>query len=220
MKKPRGKSGTPETAGGSRGRKLSEEDDALWRGTASTLEPLKRGKPRVHPALEAPRSADTPKGSTPGTKLAAERASGSTPGRPAARRPDAPPAKPPPLSDYDKRKARKLGRGHEDVEARIDLHGMRQSEAHAALRRFLMSCHARGLRHVLVITGKGAPGRARRDDDWGTAEPLPGVLRRNVPMWLSEPDLRSIVVSFAPAAIRHGGEGALYVHLRNRDKVR
>jgi DNA-nicking Smr family endonuclease len=40
------------------------------------------------------------------------------------------------------------------------------------------------------------------------------VLRRNVPGWLEEPDLRAIVLSYTQAGIRHGGAGALYVQLR------
>jgi DNA-nicking Smr family endonuclease len=102
------------------------------------------------------------------------------------------------------------------VEARIDLHGMRQSEAHAALRRFLFDAYAKGRRWVLVITGKGAParsGRAPEEAEYGREEER-GVLRRNVPRWLAEPELRAIVVGFTPAAVRHGGEGALYVQLR------
>ena len=42
----------------------------------------------------------------------------------------------------------------------------------------------------------------------------PGVLRRQVPMWLREPELAAIVVGFTTAHVRHGGEGALYVQLR------
>ena len=75
---------------------------------------------------------------------------------------------------------------------------------------------------VLVITGKGAPSRRRdEDDDYGVrfGEQERGVLKRNVPRWLAEPELRSIVVSYTTAAIQHGGEGALYVHLRRPDRI-
>jgi DNA-nicking Smr family endonuclease len=48
------------------------------------------------------------------------------------------------------------------------------------------------------------------------SEPERGVLRRNVPRWLAEPDLRSIVVCYTAAAASHGGEGALYIQLRRR----
>lgn len=88
---------------------------------------------------------------------------------------------------------------------------MRQRDAHAQLRRFLKSAQARGLKHVLVITGKGAEKAVSRsfyeDDERG-------VLRNAVPRWLAEPDFASLAVSFSPAPRRLGGEGALYVRLR------
>ena len=43
-----------------------------------------------------------------------------------------------------------------------------------------------------------------------------GVLRRSVPHWLEEPDLRAVVLGYTQAAVRHGGAGALYVQLRER----
>jgi DNA-nicking Smr family endonuclease len=95
---------------------------------------------------------------------------------------------------------------------------MRQHEAHIALRRFLATAFQRGQRWVLVITGKGGPRRPRDDDGYSAAEP--GVLKRNVPMWLAEPELRAIVVSYKTAAITHGGEGALYIQLRKPERVR
>ena len=91
---------------------------------------------------------------------------------------------------------------------------MTQARAHAALRHFVQSCHSNGCRTVLVITGKGGSPLERgafRDD--GSER---GVLKRNVPRWLTEPDIAPLVVSFTTAAQRHGGDGALYVHLRGR----
>ncbi len=131
--------------------------------------------------------------------------------------PVAPKVRPPPLADFDERKAKKIAAGREAIDARIDLHGMRQSEAHAALRAFLLACFADGRRNVLVITGKGGLGR---DDDVPLSSFMDsrerGVLRRNVPNWLADPELRAIVVSYRSAARSHGGDGALYVHLRAR----
>jgi len=100
-----------------------------------------------------------------------------------------------------------LGAGRISVDASIDLHGMRQREAHGALKAFLARAQAQGHRHVLVITGKGG----KREID-GSFER--GVLNREAPRWLSEPEFRAWVVSFTPASKRHGGEGALYVRLR------
>lgn len=180
-----------------------EEDLSLWEKVARTVSPLKRGRDRV--AKEgAPRESPPP---APGTgtrrKSAAERVAGAQPKRPPV---------PPPLGRFDSREQRRLATGRTEIDARIDLHGMRQREAHSALRAFLLRSQDRGHRIVLVITGKGAPqggGGFAEGPEQGR-----GVLRRAVPLWLEEPELRRIVVSHASAHIRHGGEGALYVRLR------
>ncbi|MCM2294409.1 Smr/MutS family protein [Allorhizobium sp. BGMRC 0089] len=99
---------------------------------------------------------------------------------------------------------RKLARGRLELQARIDLHGMIQSEAHAILLDFLIHAHERGLRHVLVITGKGS--------SMGSD----GALKRAVPMWFSKPEFRWLISSYEAAARQHGGEGALYVRLSRR----
>ena len=119
---------------------------------------------------------------------------------------------PPVLTPLDRRFKQRVARGRQPIDARIDLHGMTQREAHAALLRFLHRAQADGARIVIVVTGKGS-GRAAR----GSADDLPrerGVLRRQVPMWLALPEFRPLVVGFVDAHAGHGGEGALYVRLR------
>jgi DNA-nicking Smr family endonuclease len=96
-----------------------------------------------------------------------------------------------------------------EIDARIDLHGMTQDEAHAALSRFLRRAQGNGGKLVLVITGKGT--RFGSDDDGRER----GVLKRQVPMWLRLPGLCEIVIGFEDASIGHGGTGALYVRLRS-----
>lgn len=92
-------------------------------------------------------------------------------------------------------------------QATIDLHGLRQVEAHAALSRFIRLAHVKGLRTVLVITGKGG-GAA---ETWWEER---GVLRRNLPHWLDTPEMKTFVLGFQEAARQHGGAGAYYVQLR------
>ncbi|MCW5724338.1 MAG: Smr/MutS family protein [Maricaulaceae bacterium] len=113
----------------------------------------------------------------------------------------------------DRSAERKLRRGNIEIEARADLHGLTQDQARAALGRFLHSAKARGLRSVLVITGKGGRPADRARDVF---ESEPGILRRRLPQWLAEPDLRAIVSGYSPAHRRHGGEGAFYVLLKAR----
>lgn len=97
---------------------------------------------------------------------------------------------------------RKLARGRLPIDGRIDLHGLTQSEAHNLLFDFLARAHERGLRHVLVITGKGSSRGSQ------------GVLKRLVPEWLTKPEFRFLISGHEDAGRSHGGEGALYIRLR------
>lgn len=197
---------------------LSEEDLALWQHTARTLRPFHGRDKRIPPAVfdESPYE---PHGSPPERhRDKQEPTVAPKPAIPTARKHPHTGKHLPSLADIDSRKARKIRSGRIEIESKIDLHGMRQSEAHSRLRAFLFRAQARKLKWVLVITGKGTFARDQSasggHDDWGA--PQRGVLRRNVPMWLAEPDLRSVVVGFTTAAVHHGGEGALYVQIRSQ----
>ena len=110
---------------------------------------------------------------------------------------------PPPVpqkigTGLDRRSAQRLRRGQMPIEARLDLHGMTQAEAHDALARFLARSQTAGLRAVLVITGKS------------------GVLYGAVPRWLEEGGNHSRILASTRAQAQHGGAGALYLLLRRR----
>lgn len=201
--------------------------DALWRWVTESVEPLRGKKSRVPQGGGSDfgdildRVGKTPR---PDAKREARQKAGGKPvighSAPTGHRQAAGSTsfKPEPLQT---RTMRKLRTGRIEIEARLDLHGYRQREAHQALRRFISSSQARGHRWVMVITGKGAGGGATGgSEDALTGFDEPGVLRRNVPRWLAEPDLRPLVVGYEPAAPHHGGNGALYVHLRRKDRVR
>jgi DNA-nicking Smr family endonuclease len=111
----------------------------------------------------------------------------------------------------DRKERRALRRRVREVDDRLDLHGMRQEEAHRALIRFLQSASARDCAIVLVVTGKGGVGGPGYGDERG-------VLRRITPHWLRAPELKPFVVGFEEAAAHHGGAGALYVRLRRRGR--
>ncbi|HSK39949.1 MAG TPA: Smr/MutS family protein, partial [Arenibaculum sp.] len=115
----------------------------------------------------------------------------------------------------DRRTDDRLRRGRIEIQARIDLHGLTQAQAHAALSAFVMRGWHEGRRTLLVITGKGSTGNG---DARGTTGRGEGVLRAAVPRWLNEAALRPLVLAIRHAQPRHGGEGALYVLLkRNRN---
>ena len=115
----------------------------------------------------------------------------------------------------DPHEAKAIRRGKIPIEARLDLHGMTQMKAHAALVRFLRRCVAQGDRCVLVITGKG--GQSSGDAAAG-AGPYAGfgtgVLRTALPHWLESAAFAPLVVGSVPAQVRDGGDGARYVLLR------
>lgn len=183
----------PDLPASSRKRHLSEEERALWESVARQVKPLRK-KPRL--TKQAPSLAAEPPAARP---AASPRPTASVqppkPGKPAT----------PPLAPLGRREKSRLSRGRSEIDARLDLHGMTQSRAHRALHGFLHRAHSEGLTFVLVITGKGKVGGSQAER---------GVLRRQVPQWLSLPEFRSLVVGFEEAHIGHGGEGALYVRIR------
>ena len=184
----------------SRRRQLSDEEEALWAGFTRSIKPLKSAKPRAKTTLKS--SATPPAASTP--------APSQTRSHPVAPRETPRPS--PPLAPLGRRLKQRVARGREPIDARLDLHGMTQQQAHAALLRFLHRAQADGARTALVVTGKGL----RRSSSGAEydADSRPGVLKRQVPMWLALPEFRLLVVGFDDAHVGHGGEGALYVRLR------
>lgn len=180
-----------------RRRGLRDEERALWEKVARTVAPLRPSSTSV-PAIEA--ATEAPMGPE-GAKAAANAA----PAAPAAPAPARRSQRPRAIGDIDRQTRRKLARGMLPIDARLDLHGMTQEEAHRVLARFILSSADAGRRVVLVITGKGAADGTGR-----------GVLRRNVPHWLASRELARLVVGFGPAHASHGGDGALYVRLRAR----
>lgn len=110
---------------------------------------------------------------------------------------------------------RKLTRGHIDIDGTIDLHGMRQAEAHGALSRFIHARVGRGDRTILVITGKGL----KKVDGDAAVIVERGVLRSMLPIWLSEPNLAPLIAGWDVAAQGHGGDGAFYVRLRRVERL-
>ena len=180
---------------GRRGRSLTDDEDALWRGVARSVKPLRA---RIAKRHAEPMSPSVPVKAKPKSRSVEKAVA-----LPLVRVvPKPSPAAPSPVA-IDRRTRKKLARGHEDIDARLDLHGMTQAEAHVALSRFLHRVQANGAKFVIVVTGKG--GRDNGEH---------GVLRRQVPLWLRLPEFRGVVVGFETAHIGHGGEGALYVRVR------
>jgi len=104
----------------------------------------------------------------------------------------------------DKSTKRKLTKGEIRPDAKLDLHGMTQSQAHKAFCAFVAKSVKNKKRTLLIITGKG--------------KNFNGVLRKNFPLWLEREELQQHVVAVIPAAQKDGGEGAFYIRLKNSNK--
>jgi DNA-nicking Smr family endonuclease len=211
-----------------RRRALSEEEARLWAGVARQTQPL----PGKHlPDVAAGDTAASPAPPTRAKKSALPKAIVRRIAAAMAAVPKVEPVSPPTLpapmpappktlmpayqAPALKRKVptlhpierpvtRKLGKGRLPIEARIDLHDKTQIVAHYALLGFLRRAQADGMRHVLVITGRGASFGSR------------GVIKRSLPHWFETAEFRPLVAGFEPAERGHGGDGAFYVRVRRR----
>jgi DNA-nicking Smr family endonuclease len=169
---------------------LDPADARLWATVAATVRPLPG---RVKPASPIPIPAADP-AAKPMAKHPAPASGHAARGAAAIRHPTREP------KVIEPRRRHRLAAEREDLGGRIDLHGLDQNRARAALTDYLLRRHGEGCRSILVITGKGALGN--------------GVLRRRVPEWLCAPPLQAVVAGLSEAHRRHGGEGALYVALK------
>jgi len=172
-------------------RRLSREERELWRQLRRSVRPLRTTPQEMLDEASLP-PVEQPPPPAAAPSIAATLARAAPPG---AR----------PLTQLEDKARRRLLRGIIGIDARIDLHGMRQERAFAALIAFLRQAQAQGAGLVLVITGKGRQGEEGR-----------GILRQMAPAWLARPDFRDLVLGFEEAGLRHGGNGALYVRLRRR----
>ncbi|TQS70506.1 DNA mismatch repair protein MutS [Rhodobacteraceae bacterium] len=208
-----------------RKRKLSPEERDLWGRVAKTTQPYDPNRRNLAGEFSsAMRAADEippppaqapqkPKPAPPPAPvdLGRLRLAGKPPRGPWSHTPVAASTHVPPDQPLrmDHKAHRNMTRGRIKPDARIDLHGMTQSEAHPELIRFILRAQDHGHRLVLVITGKG-----KQREDWDPIPQRMGVLRHQVPQWLRIAPLGPVVMQISQAHQRHGGEGAYYVYLR------
>ncbi|MDP2520437.1 Smr/MutS family protein [Shimia thalassica] len=187
-------------------RRLTPEEVDLWRKVADSAH-------RIHPERshhEAPKPKPKPV-KVPSPRLSGFEVGAKSPSRPVthdlmpgiSERVARQPVK------MDKKAFGRLKRGKLVPEGKIDLHGMTLDQAHPALTGFLLRSHSEGKRLVLVITGKG-----KTKYDEGPIPTRRGVLKHNVPHWLSMAPLAGVVLQVSEAHLKHGGSGAYYVYLR------
>lgn len=169
-------------------RRLSLEEKKLWHRVGRTVR-LMPG--RAHEPVEHETVACTSEDDAPRTPRSAIQSAPSASAR--ASRPGPP---------EDLSGQRRIRRGQNEIDARLDLHGHTQDTAHRELIDFVLRQAALQARCVLVITGKGRLGT--------------GILRARLFDWIADPSLRPVIAGYAAAHPRHGGAGATYIFLRPR----
>jgi len=202
----------------SRKRNLTPEEEQLWRQAMKDIAPLQDSTPFSLDDDHAPKGKATSHSAREWEPPAPKKLARVNP--PVIRHPEPQAAKrkssgAAALEDLNRQETKRVKRGRIEVDGKIDLHGMRQSEAHQELIHRLSDARLRGKRILLVVTGKGSSGKESRNDG---SEPFwargGGVLKQQVPVWLREEPLRSMIFSVQEAHQRHGGGGALYVFLK------
>jgi len=113
--------------------------------------------------------------------------------------------------NMDKKNFKKLVKGKMEIEGTIDLHGLTADQAKIKLITFINHSYSLGKRLIIVITGKG---KHKGFDEF--QRPINGVLRQNLPEWLSGPSVTNKVLQVTQAQPKHGGAGAFYVYLRRQ----
>lgn len=99
---------------------------------------------------------------------------------------------------------KKFEKGDLPIEGKIDLHGLTLEQAHHRFVQFLSNKIKEGARFLLVVTGKGSSNGGE------------GVIRKNLPLWCDDKNLRSFILQVKAAQPKHGGAGASYILLRRQ----
>ena len=90
--------------------------------------------------------------------------------------------------------------GKYSIESTLNIQHLRLEQAHKDVFEFIMTCHNRGLRSVLVRHGKSI-----------NKKPFSGFMKSYVNVWLQQiPE----IIAFHSSQPQHGGVGATYILLK------
>ena len=99
---------------------------------------------------------------------------------------------------------------------KLDLHGHSVSEANKIVKKFIVGSFDCGYKKLLIVTGKGS--RSKSYDNPYVSEKL-SVLRYSVPEFIkNDENLNNKINRISTADIKDGGEGAIYIFLKNNKK--
>jgi DNA-nicking Smr family endonuclease len=175
-------------------RGLSEQERQLWEHVARSVKPFSDRK----------QIFTIPEADKPIFNAVEPYSSSDLPIKPA------PKPHPIPQQGFDQATLKTIKKGKRAIDARLDLHGLTQDRAYQTLAQFVQRSFSKGARLALVITGKGSSKEGQGS----------GILRRMVPLWLQMSAFSPYIVRYEEAQPRHGGAGALYLHMRKNPQLR
>ena len=104
----------------------------------------------------------------------------------------------------DKKITRTLNSNKLLIDAIIDLHGKTEVQAFEIIKNFIKNSYLNEHRNIIIITGKGTNNQ--------------GILKLSTPLWLKSKELSKFIVGFETMPNNKGGDGALFVKLKNKNK--
>tara|TARA_B100000029_G_C17008128_1_gene753798 strand:+ start:165 stop:596 length:432 start_codon:yes stop_codon:yes gene_type:complete len=100
---------------------------------------------------------------------------------------------------------------------KLDLHGYSLSESNVIVKKFITETFELGYKKLLIVTGKGS--RSKSYDNPYVSEKL-HVLKYSIPEFIkNDEDIKNKISNVSEADIRDGGEGAIYIFLKNKKKL-
>ena len=79
-------------------------------------------------------------------------------------------------------------------------------QAHKIIKNFIINNYFNNIRNIIIVTGKGVNNQ--------------GKLKLKTPLWLKSEELSKYIVGFTNMPNNRGGDGALFVKLKNVNKYR
>ena len=100
---------------------------------------------------------------------------------------------------------------------KLDLHGFSLDEANEKTKNFIIDSFNHGYKKLLIVTGKGS--RSKSYNDPYISEKL-SILKYSVPEFINNNvNLISKISKISKADVKDGGEGAVYIILKNKKKL-
>ena len=100
---------------------------------------------------------------------------------------------------------------------KLDLHGSSLAESNEMVKKFINECFNRGYKKLLIVTGKGLRSKSYYNPH--VSDKL-SVLRYSVPEFIrTDENLNSKIKRISKAEIKDGGDGAIYIFLKNNTNL-